>query len=392
MVNLPASKSISNRVLIVNALSGKSAQIHNLSEARDTVTMNRLLKSSGAELDVLDAGTTMRFLTAYLTATNQNKVLTGTPRMCQRPIKILVEALKTLGANIEYVEKEGFPPIKIKGLNNQQTDKLEVRGDVSSQYISALLMIAPTLPKGLSLTLTGKVGSKPYIEMTLKIMSRFGVDYTWKENSISIKNQAYKAPKEITIEPDWSGASYFYSFLALSKNESLIINDLVDNSLQGDRATADLFESIGVKTHFNEQTAKLEKVKHESSVTYDFTDCPDLAQTVAVVCAAKGITCHMTGLESLKIKETDRVLALQNELAKIGAQLKEEDNQWTLIPSYDLPAEVSIATYDDHRMAMAFAPLATLMDVRIEEPEVVNKSFPSFWAEMKNQGFGISEL
>ncbi|MDX1628846.1 MAG: 3-phosphoshikimate 1-carboxyvinyltransferase [Fulvivirga sp.] len=387
-VTLPASKSISNRVLIVDALCDNGGEIHNLSEARDTITMQRLLRSDDDILDVIDAGTTMRFLTAYLATTGQKKVLTGTPRMCQRPIKILVDALRYIGADIEYLQQDGFPPLSLKGFPGQKQNALSIRGDVSSQYISALLMIAPSLPQGLTLTLLGKVGSRPYIQMTLMIMESYGVKAAWKDDKIHVEPQSYRATT-FAVEPDWSGASYWYSFLALSGSDQLKVRNLRDQSLQGDRAIADMMSKLGVKTSFDEFGATLQKTTHDENIHIDFSDCPDLAQTVAVYCAAKGIYCTMTGLESLKIKETDRVQALQNELAKIGATLKENDQQWKVIPSRQLPAAIRVDTYDDHRMAMAFAPLSTLMDVTIEAPHVVNKSFPGFWNEMKKLGFKI---
>lgn len=385
-ISLPASKSISNRVLIVDALCPSSSSITNLSTARDTITMKRLLSSQSQTLDVIDAGTTMRFLTAYLTVTNQEKTITGTERMCQRPIKILVNALNTLGAQIEYLNKAGYPPLAISSLAEQKTNKITIRGDVSSQYISALLMIAPVLPKGLNLILEGKIGSRPYIEMTLQIMAKFGVNATWKENTINIERQSYNSVP-IEIEPDWSGASYWYSFVALAKEGSVLLPNLKQKSLQGDSAINTIMSQLGVETSFSKEGAILKKGNHINEVAINFSDCPDLAQTVAVVCAAKNIHCKMTGLESLKIKETDRILALQNELAKIGAELIASDNHWKLIPSKKLPNKVTINTYDDHRMAMAFAPLSTLMDVVIENPDVVNKSFPNFWEEVDKLGF-----
>lgn len=378
---LPASKSISNRALILRKLSKQSCELKNLSEARDTVTMNRLLNSNDAELDVLDAGTTMRFLTAYLVATNQRKILIGTERMQQRPIRILVEALCEIGADITYLKNVGYPPIKINDLAVQKTRDISIRGDISSQYISALLMIAPILPKGLNLNLTGDIGSRPYIEMTLSLMDHFGVKASFKENVIEVASQSYRA-KDLTIEPDWSGASYWYSFVALCAEGSVLLKDLKDHSIQGDRVIADIMEELGVKTEFKKEGALLTKSDWNKNVSFDFKNCPDLAQTVAVICAAKGISCEMTGLKSLKIKETDRVAALSTELKKLGADLIEDDEKWQIIPTQSLPSQVTIDTYEDHRMAMAFAPLATLMDVEIIDPDVVNKSFPNYWKEV----------
>jgi len=381
-ITLPASKSISNRALIINALCQSAGEVENLSSARDTQTMLRLLSSEVETLDVLDAGTTMRFLVAYITATHQQKILTGTDRMQQRPIGILVDAMLELGADITYLNKAGYPPIQINGFK-QKTNEIKIRGDVSSQYISALLMIAPSLDEGLKLTLEGHVGSRPYIEMTLKIMQQFGIQYSWNDNMIAINPQEY-IQTPFRAEGDWSGASYWYSFVALSDNGSVLLDGMTEESLQGDQAIAEIMESLGVHTTYSEEGALLTKIDHQSTYSYDFAHSPDLAQTIAVVCAVKGIHAIYTGLESLKIKETDRVLALQTELAKFGATLKEEEDTWTLVPSENLPAKVDIHTYEDHRMAMAFAPLCLVMDVSFDDASVVNKSYPSFWEDVKN--------
>jgi 3-phosphoshikimate 1-carboxyvinyltransferase len=380
-IKLPTSKSISNRVLIIDILSDGISSLVNLSNARDTVTMQRLLQSDEEVLDVLDAGTTMRFLLAYLTATNQVKILTGTDRMKQRPIRVLVDALRQLGAEIEYLDKQGYPPIQINGFD-QKASRLSIQGDVSSQYISALLMIAPILPKGLSLTLEGAVGSKPYIEMTLNIMKLYGISYKWINNVISINTQPYQ-PVDFTVEGDWSGASYWYSFVALSDDSSVVLEGLTEASLQGDQSIVEIMKSLGVNTTYTEDGAVLTKIDHQTTFNYDFMHSPDLTQTVAVVCAAKGINAIFTGLESLKIKETDRVLALQTELSKIGASMNEEGNEWILVPSPELPTKVDIHTYEDHRMAMAFAPLSLLMDVDFDDATVVNKSYPDFWKDVE---------
>lgn len=392
VIELPASKSIANRALILDALAGKKSQLTNISEARDTETMQRLLGSDIPTWDVLDAGTTMRFLTAYAAVTS-TRTLTGTKRMQERPIKILADSLRELGAGIEYLSKDGYPPIKVNPITKQLTDKLAIRGDISSQYISALMMIAPALPNGLEIELTGHIGSKPYISMTLAVMKAFGIEAKWQDHIIKIPNQEYKATT-YQIEPDWSAASYWYSFVALSSDAHVILKDLKDNSIQGDRKIADYMKRLGVKTEFTSEGAHLSKCDHEYEVAFDFTDCPDMAQTVAVICAAKGIVCEMTGLESLRIKETDRILALQNELAKFSAELREKDSTWTLIPAiHKIKTDLlEFDTYHDHRMAMAFAPLSTLTPVRIKDPEVVNKSYPRFWEDMAKAGFEISEL
>lgn len=384
---LPASKSISNRALIINALAGGRAELHNLSDANDTQLMLRLIRSKEDTIDVEDAGTTMRFLTAYFCITNQSKILTGTRRMKERPIGILVDALRSLGGNIEYLEKEGYPPHRIEGFHGQKTDRISIRGDVSSQYISALMMVAPVLPNGIVLTLQGKIGSRPYIDMTASLLKHFGVVTNVRANEISIQHQSFK-PASFTVESDWSAASYWFAFVALADEAEITLPKLLNQSFQGDSAILNLMVELGVESHFENGLLKLTKKKCAQELRWDFTDCPDLAQTVAVVCAAKNVTGFFTGLESLRIKETDRIAALQNELRKIGADLIEDDPEhWRLIPSESLPQSASFSTYKDHRMAMAFAPLATQMDVEIQDRGVVKKSYPNFWNDMKAAGF-----
>lgn len=386
---LPASKSESNRVLIMAALSGNQDSIGNLSTARDTQILVRLLKSKEETLDVIDAGTTMRFLTAYIAITGQQRILTGTPRMCQRPIGILVDALRQIGARIEYLQREGFPPLRMNGFHWNGNTQIEMRGDVSSQFISAMMMIAPLLDKGLTLTLSGKIGSRPYIQMTLDLMKHFGVLTNWTGNKIEIPHQHYM-PAFYEVGPDWSGASYWYGVVALADMGEIELSGFRNDSIQGDRVIARIMENLGVESSFQDTGVRLTKKSHISLLNYDFSDCPDLAQTVAVTCATKGIEGRFLGLESLKIKETDRIAALQHELRKMGAHLREHSpGKWELIPSKKLPARVEIETYDDHRMAMAFAPLATRMDVRIQNPEVVNKSYPSFWSDFVKSGFKV---
>ncbi len=351
--------------------------------------MLRLVNASEKIIDVEDAGTTMRFLTAYFSVTNQQKILTGTARMKERPIGILVDALKNLGAEIEYLEKEGFPPHEVKKFTGQKTNTIRIRGDVSSQYISALMMVAPLMPNGLKLILEGKVGSRPYIEMTASLMKHFGVETNVLASEINITPQKY-TPVPFTVESDWSAASYWFAFTALAEKAEIKLPKLLSNSLQGDSAIVKIMNTLGVKSRFDDGLLYLSKNESEKELHWDFTHCPDLAQTVAVICAGKNVIGHFTGLESLRIKETDRISALQHELAKIGASLVEEDTEhWTLIPSKALPKSASFLTYKDHRMAMAFAPLATLMDVEIERPDVVRKSYPNFWNDMKTVGFVI---
>ncbi|MCK6616229.1 MAG: 3-phosphoshikimate 1-carboxyvinyltransferase [Cyclobacteriaceae bacterium] len=389
--HLPASKSISNRVLIIHALSGGNAPIKNLSEANDTHLMQRLINAPEPVLDAEDAGTTMRFLTAYCAVRGIPKRITGTDRMKQRPIQLLIEALRKLGARLSYTEKEGFPPVQIEGPFIQKTNHLAIRGDVSSQYISALLMIAPILPEGLTLELEGKIASRPYIEMTLSLMRMFGATTQWSENTITVSPGTYKAVP-YTIEPDWSAASYWFAFTALAKQAEITLPDISIKSIQGDKCIVDMMELLGVKAEPRGHDLLLCSKEHRNEFAWDFTDCPDLAQTVAVVCAAKGITATFTGLESLRIKETDRTKALQTELAKLGAAFQERYGAWHLTPANKLPHEIgAIHTYLDHRMAMAFAPLCMISPIRIENPGVVKKSYPRFWDDVKSLGVMATE-
>lgn len=339
----------------------------------------------------MDAGTTMRFLTAFFAITGKNKILTGTARMKERPIGILVEALRSLGVTIDYVEKKGFPPIETKGFSKQKTDTLEIPGNVSSQYISALMMVGPLLPQGLTLHLTGKIGSAPYIQMTASLMEQFGVKCKINLDAKTIQVPAAKyRPTQIVVEADWSAISYWYGFTALADDANIILPNVSEKSLQGDRVIADIMEWLGVQSTFVNNTLVLTKKNHLDKITWNFKDCPDLAQTVLPVCAAKGISGEFTGLESLRIKETDRIAALQNELAKIGTTLTEpQAGSWILTPGKITGLPITIETYHDHRMAMGLAPWATQTELGIEAPEVVNKSYPGFWEDMKMVGFEI---
>jgi 3-phosphoshikimate 1-carboxyvinyltransferase len=387
-ISIPSSKSESNRALIIHALA-KKGKINNLSTARDTQTMLKLLQSNEQTLDVLDAGTTMRFLTAYFAISDQDRILTGTKRMCERPIGILVDALRELGADIEYIDTAGYPPLHIKGFQDSGIKTIRMRGDVSSQYISAILMISPILKNGLKLELTGKVSSRPYIDMTLGIMRHFGVSSKFKKNIIKIPKQPY-VNTSFDVDPDWSGASYWYSIAALAREASILLKGFHMPSYQGDSIIRDLMTDLGVKSTFNNEGIHLTKCSHVDSIEIDFSNFPDLAQTVAVVCSCKGIYARFTGLESLRIKETDRIAALQNELSKLGGQLTEKNGyEWELVPATgSIRAEnLIINTYDDHRMAMAFAPIAAITNVKIENPDVVQKSYPSFWDDINKAGF-----
>ena len=387
IIPLPSSKSESNRALIINALAGGAQEnLSNLAEARDTQTMIRLLADAGNPVaDVLDAGTTMRFLTAFYSITGATKKMTGTARMCERPIGILVDALRTLGASITYENKEGYPPLQLNGFQYAGKRELAIRGDVSSQFISAILMISPLLPEGIALQITGSLGSKPYVEMTLAQMAQFGIKASvdWSKGLIDIPAQKYIAAP-FAVESDWSGASYWYSMVALSpfEDSSLELLGLKEDSLQGDAAIRDIMLPLGVKSTYTGKGYLLTKCEAVSELSWDFTDCPDLAQTISVVAAAKNIVLHLTGVESLKVKETDRVLALQNELKKLGSTLAEikPNELYTVSGSFGHSGSTpEIETYDDHRMAMAFAPVGLLREIVIHEPGVVAKSYPSFW-------------
>ncbi len=392
VAKLSSSKSISNRALILKFLSSNQSVVSNLSDARDTQLMIKLVNSADKIIDVMDAGTTMRFLTAYYGVSGKNKIITGTARMKERPIGILVDALRSIGASIDYLEIDGFPPIETKGFSTQINDKIEMPGNVSSQYISALMMIAPTLPLGLALTLTGKIGSVPYIQMTASLMKEFGVNahLDFEKQVIKVPSQRYKAAN-ITVEADWSAISYWYGFTSLANEASITLPNVDEKSMQGDRVIADIMDKLGVHSTFANHELILSKKNYATEISWDFKDCPDLAQTVLPVCAAKGIRGEFTGLESLRIKETDRIAALQNELGKIGATLTEpQTGKWILTPGKITGEPITIDTYHDHRMAMGLAPLATLTDLIINDPSVVNKSYPGFWEDMKTVGFKIT--
>lgn len=395
-IKLVSSKSESNRALIINALQGFQCELRNLSAARDTQTMKALLNSSDYVADVIDAGTTMRFLTSYFAISGKHKLLTGTPRMCERPIGVLVEALRKIGAKIDYDKNEGFPPLQINGFEYNGTDSIEIDGSISSQFISSILMVAPLLPNGLKLRLIGEVGSKPYIEMTMAQMRLFGAEVIsdWNNNLIVVSPKHYEA-SNYQVESDWSGASYWYAVVALASDATIKLMGLKENSLQGDSAVVKIMDELGVQSTFVSDGVILSKKASNESIEIDFSDCPDLAQTIAVVCAAKGVKATFTGLESLKVKETDRVYALQTELAKIGAGLHEvvKNTTYEVSAAIDLGnlKNIEFETYDDHRMAMAFAPLAMIQPISIMHPQVVAKSYPSFWDDFR-QVAAIKEL
>ncbi|MDR2474712.1 MAG: 3-phosphoshikimate 1-carboxyvinyltransferase [Bacteroidales bacterium] len=390
-IHLPASKSISNRVLIISKLSYNPYPIENLSDSDDTQVLLKALQSNDLLFDTGAAGTAMRFLTAYLSTIYGEWRLTGSNRMKQRPIKILVDALNKLGGKIEYLEKEGFPPLKIYG-STLSGGEITLDGGVSSQYISALLMIAPVMENGLTLHLTGTVISRPYIKLTLRILEEFGILSEWNENTIRIRPQEY-VPQRYQIEADWSAASYWYQIMSLSDNAEIELLHLFPQSFQGDAAVIHIFKKLGVKTILLHNGIRLQPAKVEcEKFEYDFSDQPDLAQTLTVTCALKGIPFQIGGLQSLRIKETDRIAALKSELKKLGYMLEQpQDNvlAWNGIRCEPEKNPV-IDTYEDHRMAMSFAPVALKCgSIIIEHPEVVSKSYPAFWNDLSEAGFNI---
>jgi 3-phosphoshikimate 1-carboxyvinyltransferase len=400
-VYLTGSKSESNRALIISALSKGTVAVENLSDAADTVTLNGILKNldtSSPEVQTVNvghAGTAMRFLTAYLATLPGSFELTGSKRMQERPIKLLTEALISLGAKINYQREYGYPPLLIEGGFEQKTKQVSIKGDVSSQYISALLIIAPTLKYGLSLHIEGYLTSEPYVRMTLKMLEEAGIAHNWKGSIIEIAHQEFKE-STLVVEPDWSAASYWYSIVALTASGKINLPHLRANSLQGDSRIVSIMRSLGVETERTENGISLRPcaVTISEEEILDLKDCPDLAQTIIVCAAAKGLNLKFTGLETLKIKETNRVKALQNELAKIGVALIEKDLIYTLdCTGLDFPEKVRFQTYDDHRMAMAFAPLSILIkDVEIEDYQVVEKSYPDYWKDLSKAGFITTEL
>jgi len=392
-VVLPASKSISNRALVLNALAGNAMLPVNVSDCDDTNVMLQWLANRPAVVDIGAAGTAMRFSTALLAVSEGVHTITGTQRMQNRPIGVLVNALRQLGAEVQYVEKEGFPPLRIVGRGELAGGELMLPGNVSSQYISALLMIAPTLKKGLRLVLTDEIISRPYINMTLAMMREFGAKAEWQsENVIEVQPGAYRQCRYV-VENDWSAASYWYEMVALARNDdaSVVLPGLFSESLQGDCRGKEVFEMLGVHTDFDGTNMKLTKTMHTAErLDYDFVEMPDLAQTFVVTCCMMGVPFHFTGLQSLKIKETDRINALKTELAKLGFVLEDLGDSellWTGQRTA-MQSDASIDTYEDHRMAMAFAPAALrLGEFRINHPEVVTKSYPRYWEDLQRVGF-----
>ncbi len=388
---ITGSKSESYRLLLLQALY-PNIDIANLSNSDDSVLMQRALAYKEDVIDIHHAGTAMRFLTAYFSIQEGREiVLTGSSRMKERPIKILVDALKDLGADIEYLENKGFPPLKIKG-KRLSDSKVTLKANVSSQYISALLLIASKLEHGLELTLDGKITSVPYIEMTLDLLNQIGIETNFDANVIKVKPFSQNlTSKTIIVESDWSSASYFYSIAALSDlNTEIALTTYKKKSLQGDSVLANIYEAFGVETHFETNSIRLRKsaiVDNKASIKLDLSNAPDIAQTIAVTAFGLGLECELTGLHTLKIKETDRLVALKTELEKLGAEVNITDASLHLQVSNSIDRDVAIATYNDHRMAMAFAPLGLKTSLIINNAEVVSKSYPQFWEDLSSLGF-----
>lgn len=389
-VQLDGSKSLSNRALILRALSKSDFQIKNLSTSKDTQTLVKLLQEESDIYDAGHAGTTFRFMTALLAFKQGTQTLTGSERMKQRPISELVNALNSIGANIEYLENDGFPPLKIGVPKEEILNRVSIDGNISSQYISALIMVAPTLPRGLEIKINEKLVSRPYADMTMKMLNAFGAGSNLQENIILIPPQSINN-QGLTIESDWSAASYYYSILALSDGGKILLKGLKKDSWQGDSILAEMMEIFGIQTQFMEEGIFIKKTgapprKFET----DFEDCPDLAQTIAVICAGLGIEAYFTGLSTLKIKETDRILALQIELKKVGVAFEDLGNdRYKLTGKATFDETPTFSTYQDHRMAMAFAPLGLLHSIYIEEPDVVGKSYGNFWKDLDSLGFEL---
>jgi len=384
-VIITGSKSESNRLLILQQLFA-NLTLKNLSNSDDTSVLKKGLNSDELKIDIGHAGTAMRFLTAYFASlSNKKVVLTGSERMQQRPIKVLVDALISIGADINYLHKVGYPPLQIKG-KKLLKNYIKVNGNVSSQYITALLLIASRLENGLIIELMGEITSVPYIKMTLQLLSKIGVSNTWKGNLIQVFSKKEIENQLIRVESDWSSASYYYSLIALSKGGELTLSHFKKNSLQGDAVLVSIYKKLGVSTHFKNNGIQLirnSKLDLPKSIQLDLKNSPDLAQTIAVTCFGLGIACKLTGLHTLKIKETDRLVALKTELEKLGAQIEITDDSLSLKKGNTINSNISIKTYNDHRMAMAFAPLAIKIPITIEDEKVVSKSYPGFWSDLE---------
>lgn len=401
VIKLEGSKSISNRVQIIRALSGDDFQIHNMSIGDDSKNLAGLLSQTGDTFDTGHAGTCYRFMTGFLSIQEGEQVLTGSSRMKERPIGPLVAALRSLGAQIEYIEKEGYPPLRIGTLDQSKYNRsVDISGSVSSQYLTSLLLIAPVLPQGLQLHIKGKLVSRPYLEMTLRIMERFGVKHSWlDEVTIDVPHQSYKT-QDYTVESDWSAASYHYEIAAFSDQAEITLEGLFEDSLQGDSAIAKISESFGIQSTFKDDQLVLTKDASLSKdlFEYDFLQAPDLAQSVAVMAAGLGTYSVFTGLDTLKIKETDRIAALRTELEKLQVFVsllppkfspKSDMEYYAINGNVISESPVEIETYKDHRMAMAFAPLALISPIKILKPMVVTKSYSQYWKDLEALGFKL---
>lgn len=392
-IAVTGSKSETNRLLLLKALF-PNITLANTSNSDDSEVMQKALVGNDEVVDIHHAGTAMRFLTAYF-AVNEGRdvVMTGSARMQERPIKILVEALAQLGVEISYEKEVGYPPIKIKG-KKVTASKVTLAADVSSQYISALLLVASKLENGLELTLEGEITSIPYIKMTLALLDDLDIKTSFEGNVIKVYPKESVGSKEMVVESDWSSASYFFSLVALADTASITLTSYKENSLQGDSELVSLYEKLGVKTTFENNKMTLVKQEHFNyvNVNFELNNTPDIAQTIVVTCLGLGIGCHLTGLHTLKIKETDRLEALRIELTKLGANISVTNDSLTLVASENINHNIKIATYNDHRMAMAFAPLALKVPIIIEDAGVVSKSYPDFWNDLKALNFEISEL
>ena len=391
-IKISGSKSESNRVLILNSIF-KNIKIGNLSDSDDSVVLKNALENLNKNIDIHHAGTAMRFLTAYLSTLDGGKfILTGSKRMKERPIGILVDALKNLGFNINYLKKKGYPPLEINGTKSEKSI-IKLKSDISSQFISALILIGPTFKNGLTIELDGEIISKPYINLTLNVLKRMGIGYSFRKNIIKIDNVKEINPIKYLIESDWSSSSYFYSIVAIDKKIKIKLNNFFKESFQGDSFIEKIFIKLGVKTEFLNQTeillSPINDFKKPSSLSFNLIDNPDLAQTVAVTCLALKIQVKITGLQTLKIKETDRILALYNELSKLGAKIIFDDTSIEIIPPINLNKNIEIFTYDDHRMALSFAPLGLITPLIINDPDVVTKSFPSYWNDLLQLNFNL---
>ena len=392
VIPITGSKSESNRLLLLQALYPEIS-IENLSNSDDSVLMQKALSSKNTLIDIHHAGTAMRFLTAYFSIQNDREVtLTGSSRMKERPVKILVEALRALGADISYIENEGFPPLKIVGKKLAES-KVELEAHVSSQYISALLLIASKLNNGLELSLNGKITSVPYIKMTLSLLNEIGIETSFIGNKIVVKpNTSDLPPQILTVESDWSSASYFYSVIALSAiGTEITIGSYKKDSLQGDSVLSEIYKNFGVTTFYDAHSIRLVKTEaiETSHLNFELSDAPDIAQTIAVTAFGLGLECYMTGLHTLKIKETDRLVALKTELEKLGAEIDITSESLRVKRAYNIKSHISIDTYSDHRMAMAFAPLGLKTALTIKNADVVSKSYPQFWDDFRAIGFNL---